>query len=111
VTDLAAVLIVVIDGVFFPRLHERPGLRPRVRILERGVVLQPLRSDWHEVLDEFDVALRDAVGHDRTAATLRRTLEEIDCLDDERVAFPVTDRVTLPVPDSAMRTALAPERS
>src|SRR5437773_2622248 len=72
-----------------PRLHEGPGLRPRRRILERGVVVDALGADGHEVFDQTNVAegdtRLDAVPH--AAPTL--LVRKIGGFDDESIALPV----------------------
>src|SRR6185437_6871500 len=69
----------------------RPGLRVRAGIIERGFVLELIEIRARDVLDEMRLG-----GVGDPFAREPETLVEPNRVDHERVALPVTDRVSVP---------------
>src|SRR6266567_5530493 len=72
------------------RNHGCPGPRPRRRIVDRDFVVDSVRADARETFDDVQVLVRSP------EVTLGRVIGRVD---DQRVALPVTNRVTEPLPD------------
>src|SRR5207244_3745176 len=97
---VARVLEHLVVVVFLPRQQERPRSRPHRRIVDRRFVVDGLRADAREALDEMQASLRDA--------SELLLVREVRRIDDQGVALPVTARVAVPLPDLLveMRTAV-----
>src|SRR5262249_30206070 len=82
---IKSVLLVALPGEL---LADRPGLRPHRRIFDRGNVLKRGRPGARPALDQMQVLAR---------ALVVRLRAEVRYVDNERIPFPVTSRVTVPL--------------
>src|SRR5437762_7384399 len=96
------------DRVLLPRQHEGPGLRPRLRIFERRVVVDRCRAHGHKVLDDTKTTKRNSWRDARADASPALLVGVIGRLDDQSVALPVASRIPLPAADvwAEMRTPI-----
>src|SRR5262249_5247003 len=82
-----------------------PGPGERFRILDREPVVDGVRVDTPEALDHTQRSrVVDLRGHTaiRTAWIDRRLVGEVGHLDDQRVALPVSARVSHPLADAGL---------
>src|SRR2546428_7654786 len=78
------------DG-YFPR----PGSRPRRGVLDREFVTDPVCIDASEALDHMQrVAGQDVLSSVPRGPSEIGLVGEVGRVDDQRVAFPVTARIT-----------------
>src|SRR5262245_45262246 len=92
--DVLQRIVVLVAGVFInrficcrPRVLTRPWPRPSCRIFDRKAIQQRIRGDARESLDHMHVFGRPS--ESCLVCEVRR-------VDDERLSFPVADRVAHP---------------
>src|SRR5215510_847097 len=105
---VARVLKDLILGIPLPGNHDRPGPCPRFWVLDGGVVVNSVLADGYKAFSQMKVPEGHSCSDDdpRGDATHMLLVGEIGRIDNQDVALPVTNRVSVPLADVSanMRT-------